>query len=83
MAIATSLKVIKLQDHPIKLAQFNGTTWVALESLTTFLNLDYAKQVRTLAGNTFMSALGSPSVAAHAKMIADPSGVQDMYTLVS
>lgn len=83
MAIATSLKVIKLQDHPIKLAQFDGITWVALKSLTTFLNLDYAKQVRTLAGNTSMSALGSPSVAAHAKMIADPSGVHNMYIPMS
>lgn len=77
--IATSLKVIKLQDHPIKLAQFDGTTWVALKSLTSFLNLDYEKQVRTLAGNTSLSALGSPTIAPQAKMLVDPDGVHDMW----
>lgn len=77
--IATSLKVIKLQDHPIKLAQFDGTTWVALKSLTAFLNLSYAKQVRELAGNTSLSALGSGRVDARAKMLTDPSGDTDMW----
>lgn len=79
MAIAMSLKVIKLQDHPIKLAQFDGTTWVALKSLTAFLNLEYDKQVRSLAGNTSLSALGSSAVAPHAKMITGTDGVSDMY----
>lgn len=79
MAVAMLLKVIKLQDHPIKLAQFDGTTWVALKSLTSFLNLDYEKQVRSLAGNTSLSALGGTAVSAHAKMVTDMDGVSDMY----
>lgn len=83
MAIAMQLKVIKLQDHPIKLARFDETTWVALKSLTTFLNLSYDTQVRQLAGNTSMSALGSPSVQAKAKMIDDADGIRDMYIPMS
>lgn len=77
--IAMSLKVIKLQDHPIKLAQFDGTTWVALKSLTSLLNLNYETQVRKLAGNTSLSALGSPGVTAQAKMLVEPGGERDMW----
>lgn len=78
-AIAMPLKVIKLQDHAIKLAQFEGTTWVALKSLTTFLNLNYEKQVRELAGNTSVLALGANGVKAQAKMLIEPGGEKDMW----
>lgn len=77
--IANSLKVIKLQDHPIKLACFDGTTWVALKSLTTLLNLNYENQVRKLAGNTSMAALGTDLIAAQAKMLVEPDGTNDMF----
>jgi hypothetical protein len=78
-SITTSLKVIKLQDHPIKLAHFDGTTWVALKSLASFLNLNYEKQARELAGNTTLQALGSSRIEARAKMMTDPEGVSDMW----
>lgn len=77
--IAMALKVIKLQDHPIKLAQFEGTTWVALKSLTTLLNLNYENQVRKLAGDTSMSALGNSSIRAQAKMLTEPGGERDLW----
>lgn len=78
-SIAMPLKVIKLQDHLIKLAQFEGTTWVALKSLTTFLNLNYEKQVRELAGNTSALALGVSGIKAQAKMLVEPDNTKDMW----
>lgn len=77
--IDTSIKVIKLMDHPIKLGHFDGTTWVALKSLTSFLNLNYEQQARTLSGNTTMAKLGTLKVNANAKMIAEPDGTTDMW----
>lgn len=77
--IAMALKVIKLQDHPIKLAQFDGNTWVALKSLTTLLNLNYENQVRKLAGDTSMSALGKSPIRAQAKMLVEPGGDRDLW----
>ncbi len=78
-SITTQLKVIKLQDHPIKLGQFDGTVWVALKSLTSFLNLNYERQVRDLAGNASLYALGTSSIHAHAKLLDDPEGQRDMW----
>lgn len=77
--IAMALKVIKLQDHPIKLAQFDGTTWVALKSLTSLLNLNYEKQVRKLAGDTSLSAMGSHSITPQGKMLSELDGTKDMW----
>ena len=79
-AIAMPLKVIKLLDKPIKLARFEDTTWVALKSLTDFLNLDYDKQVANLAANTSIAAVGRQgSIEARAKVLVDPNGESDMW----
>ena len=79
-AIAMPLKVIKLHNHEFKLARFEDTTWVALKSLTEFLNLDYETQVRSLAANTSAAAVGRQgSIKACAKLFTDPSGERDMW----
>ncbi len=78
--IDTQLKTVKVQNHSFKLAQFDETTWVALRSLTDFLNLNYEKQVRTIAGDTSVASLGaSGSIRANAKLLIDPDGVKDMW----
>lgn len=79
-AIVMPIKVIKLQDHPIKLAHFEETTWVSLKSLAAFLNLNYDKQVRELAGNTSIASLGRPgSIKPQAKLFVDADGDRDLW----
>lgn len=79
MDTVISLKAIKLQDHTIKLAYFGDTAWVALKSLTTLLNLNYDNQVRMITGATSLSAMGSSTITAHGKMLAEPGGVKDIW----